>query len=84
MLSRLVNPGLQAHVVFRNHRKSGNLTGRFNSSSANCVTFFGHYRYMRTVLIGAIRLIRLGNYLLKNEDPTVYGLQLFAIGPAAA
>jgi hypothetical protein len=40
-------------AVFRIYRIACNLTGRFNSPSANYVTFFGLRDYMRTVLIAA-------------------------------
>ncbi len=61
-------------TVFRNHRDSRNLTGRFNSPSANCVTFFGQCRYMRIILIGVIKCIRFGKFLATYEGLTVYGL----------
>ena len=61
-------------TVFRNHRDSRNLTGRFNSPSANCVTFFGQCLYMRIILIGDIKFIHFGNFLATYECLTVYGL----------
>jgi hypothetical protein len=58
-------------TVFRNHRDSRNLTGRFNSPSANCVTFFGQCRYMRIILIGVIKCSRFGIFLTTYEGLTV-------------
>ncbi len=54
-------------TVFRNHRDSRNLTGRFNSPSANCVTFFGQCRYMRIILIGVIKFSRFRIFLATYE-----------------
>ena len=61
-------------TVFRSHRDSRNLTGRFNSPSANCVTFFGQCRYMSLILIGVINCIRFGKSLAAYEGLAVYGL----------
>ena len=61
-------------TVFRSHRDSRNLTGRFNSPSANCVTFFGQCRFMRIILIGVINCIRFGKSLAAYEGLAVYGL----------
>jgi len=58
-------------TVFRSHRDSHNLTGRFNSPSANCVTFFGQYRYMRIILIGVIKCSRFGKFLATYEGLAV-------------
>ncbi len=55
-------------TVFRYDRESRNLTGRFNSSGANCVTFFGECKDMRTILILAVPLLGLGNFLFNNEN----------------
>ncbi len=67
-------------AVLRDYRKLCNLTGRFNSARANCVTFFGHNGYMRTVLIRGIKSVPFENSLLHNESVAAYGLKLRPAG----
>jgi len=63
-------------AVLRNYHESGNLTGRFNSPGAYCVTFFGQLGKVRIPCVDAGDFVQFGHYGFACEGLAAWALWL--------
>lgn len=64
-------------AVLRNYHESGNLTGRFNSPGAYCVTFFGQLEKVRILCVDARDFVQFGHYDFAGEGLAAWALWLY-------
>ena len=59
--------------------EAANLTGGFEPSCANCITFRGKHQGVHAVRIGVVPLVRLRNTLFDDENRAPHALQFRAV-----